>query len=778
MMGIVQRLTYTLALAALACSTAFAQGTGTISGVVVDETGGVLPGVTVDLHAEGMEHTAVTDGVGAFRIEGIPAGPADVTFKLINFTNVRRTVRVAAGQTVTVNATLGLSLTADVVVTGSRTFRNVADLDNPAENLVGIAAAASQGAITARQLEARPIMRPAEVLEAVPGLIVSQHSGEGKANQYYLRGFNLDHGSDFLTTIAGVPLNTPTGGHFHGYSDSNLMIPELVSGVQFKKGPYFAEDGDFSAAGSANVNYVNSLDRPIVTASGGGQGWGRVLAAASPKIGKGHLLGGIELTLNDGPWVRPDDLRKANGIVRYSLGDSRSGLSITGMGYDGQWNATDQVPLRAIESGLISRFGNIDPTDVGRTSRYSLAFDGQRSNGKSSTRVTGYVMRYSLNLVQNFTYFLNDPVNGDQFEQSDRRWVSGARVSHRRLGEVFGKHIESAIGAQLRRDDIGEIGFYNTIRARRVGTVRSDSLDLLSVAGFGQSEIEWGRRLRTTIGVRVDRFGYDVRSSNPLNSGADASAIASPKLSAVLGPWASTEFYVNAGYGYHSNDARGAALRVDPRTGDPVDPLNLLTRARGAEVGVRTVRIKGLQSTATLWYLGFDSELLFVGDAGITEASRPSRRYGLEWTNYARLNPWMTAEADVSFSRARFTNDDPAGNLIPGALDRVVSGAVTVEPAKRVFGSLRLRHFGPRPLVEDGSERSKATTIWNGEVGARLAPKVRLSFEVYNLFDAKVADIDYFYTSRLPGEPLGGVDGIHTHPSIPRMGRVTLQVSF
>jgi hypothetical protein len=758
---------------------AFAQSSGQISGRLVDETGGVLPGVTVDLRIDGASvATTTTDGVGTYRFEHVKAGQAELMFQLINFSTVRRHVVVTSGATITADAVLTLSLTADVVVTAMRTFRNIADLDNPAEDMVGVAEAASQGAITARQLEARPIMRPAETLEAVPGLIASQHSGEGKANQYYLRGFNLDHGSDFATTIAGIPVNLPSQAHFHGYSDTNLLIPELVSGIQFKKGPYSAEDGDFSAAGSANVNYVNALDRPIATISVGGQGWGRVFTAASPRVMRGHLLTGIELIHNDGPWVRGDDFRKFNGLLRYSRGDTRNGFSITGQGYAADWAATDQVPQRAIAGGVISRFGAIDATDKGRTQKYSLAADAQRSTSRSSTRATAYAFRYGLNLISNFTYFLADPVNGDQIEQEDRRTVVGGRLTHRRLGHFLDRHVESLFGVQLRHDGIDNAGLYHTVAARRLGTIRQDEIGQTSVGLFAQSEIEWARRFRTMLGLRGDTFHFDVRSNNALNSGREADGLVSPKFTAVLGPWQRTEFYANYGLGYHSNDARGATIAVDPSTGDPISRVTPLVRARGGEVGVRTTRLHGLQSTVALWYLGFDSELLFVGDAGITEAGRPSRRHGVEWTNYARLSPWATAEMDVSFSQARFTDVTDVGDRVPGALDRVISGAMTIEPSRRVFGSVRLRHFGPRPLTEDGTVSSRSTTIWNGEIGYRVSPRTRVVLEGFNLLDSQVADIDYFYRSRLPGEPLDGVDDIHTHPSLPRSARVALQVTF
>jgi len=753
----------------LAATAAWAQ-TGRVIGRVTDQTGGVLPGVSVDLASSGDGRTTTTDATGNFAFDGVNTGAAELTFRLINFTVLRRSIAVADGQVTPASGVMTLALSADVVVSGVRTFRNVADIENPAESLIGIAASSSQGAVTAAQLETRPIMRAGEVLETVPGLVISQHSGEGKANQYYLRGFNLDHGTDFSTTVAGMPVNTPTGAHAHGYADVSFLIPELVSGVQFKKGPYFADEGDFSAAGAASINYVNALDRPLVRLSAGGQGWGRFLGAASPNIAHGHLLAALEVNHTNGPWERPDDYQKTNAVLRYSRGTAQNAFSLTGMGYWGDWMSTDQVPQRAIDSGTIGRFGLIDGSDRGQENRQMAVADWQRTSGATSLRATGYAQRNSLNLFSNFTYFLDDPVNGDQFEQAERRVTTGGRFTYRRLGRLFDRHAESAAGVQVRRDWLSPVGLYRTANAVRLSTTREDRVGQTMLGLFAQSEIEWTRTVRTTLGLRTDTYQYEVTPGRlkaaPATEGA--ASLVSPKFGVVFGPWAGTEWYVNAGTGFHSNDARTAAT-------PEVTPL---VRARGAEIGMRTVRVKGLQSTVSLWYLGLDSELLFVGDAGTTAPGRPSRRVGVEWTNHARLTPWMTVDGDLSFSRARFSDDDPAAAFVPGSLDRVISAGLAVEPSKSIFGSLRLRHFGPRPLIEDASVTSKATSLWNGEIGYRFSPKARVVLEGYNLLDSKVADIDYFYTSRLPGEPAEGINDVHTHPAIPRTARVSLQVSF
>jgi hypothetical protein len=751
-----------------------------ILGTVRDETGGALPGVTVELR-NGTEppRLAVTDESGRYTFDAVPPGAVEAIFTLINFATARRDARVPSGDgVVRVDAVLHLALNADVLVTGKATFTNLADADRPAENLVGIAQSASQGAITAQQLDARPMMRAGEVLETVPGVIISQHSGEGKANQYYLRGFNLDHGTDFATSVAGMPVNLPTHAHGQGYSDLNFLMPELVSGVQFSKGPYFAEQGDFATAGAASISYTNSLAQPIVSVTGGELGFGRAFAAASPRVAGGHLLAAVDVAHNDGPWTTPDNFRTVNGLVRYSRGDAVNGFSLTGMAYQAAWNSTDQLPRRAIDAGTITRFGSLDPTDGGDTYRLSGSLEWQRSAGTSATRVSAYGIGYDLNLFSNFTYFLDDPARGDQFEQADHRFVGGAKISHRRLARWRGRSMQNTIGLQLRHDDITSVGLYHTEARRRLETRREDAVVETSAGLYAQNEIEWTRHLRTLAGVRADGYRFGVDAGVPANSGTSQAMLVSPKGGLVVGPFSGTEFYANAGFGFHSNDARGTTITRDPATGLAVDAVTPLVRATGAELGVRTVATRRLQSSVALWSLSLASELVFSGDAGTTTAGRPSHRDGVEWSNYYHPRPWLVFDGDLSISRARFTDDDGAGVRIPGSLESVVSLGGTVDSVGGVFGSLRLRYFGPRPLVEDGSVNSKATALVNLEAGYKFGKRARLALELFNLLDTAASDIDYYYASRLRGEPAGGIDDIHLHPALPRTARVNLRIDF
>ncbi|MFM2209442.1 MAG: TonB-dependent receptor [Burkholderiaceae bacterium] len=641
---------------------------------------------------------------------------------------------------------------------------------------LGVAPSANSGVVTQQQIESRTAYRPGEVLEVVPGLVVTQHSGEGKANQFYLRGFNLDHGTDFRITIDGMLVNQRSHAHGQGWSDMNFLIPELVTRMDYHKGPFYADEGDFATAGAVAMTYANRLPRGIAAQTLGPNRYRRTLLADSPEFGDGRLLYALELVGNNGPYTNPERYRKNNAVLRYSEGNDANGFNISAMAYSARWNATDQIPLRAVQGGSLSRFDAVDATDGGRASRYSLSGAWQQRDAEGFTRVNAYLMRRSLQLFSNFTYFAADPVNGDQFSQPDERVSTGLKLAHGWNTQIGGRESDFTIGLQLEHDNIWN-RLENT-RARQVlSTVRSDHVLQSSVGLYAENITEWAPWLRSIAGLRADLYRFRVESDNPLNSGRKNDQILSPKFGLVFGPWNKTELYLNTGRGFHSNDARGVVQRVDPVTGDAVRAAVPLVRARSNELGVRTEFFPGLQSSLSLFQLRFDSELLFAGDAGTTDTGRPSRRTGIEWSNYWRINREFTLDADVSLSRGRFTDSDPAGNRIPGSVEAVGSVALAFDRIGPWYGALQLRHFGSRALIEDNSVRSTPTTTLNGRIGYRINRDVRVELEGFNLTNRRASAIEYYYGSRLPGEA-ATVDDIHFHPVEPRTFRVTLTVNF
>ncbi|MBR1210399.1 TonB-dependent receptor plug domain-containing protein [Bradyrhizobium sp. JYMT SZCCT0180] len=638
--------------------------------------------------------------------------------------------------------------------------------------------AASAVRISGAEVNAVPFLRPGEALEAVPGLIITQHSGEGKANQYFLRGFNLDHGTDLSIKVDGMPVNMPTHGHGQGYADINFLIPELIQSLNVRKGPYFADVGDFSSAGSVEIDYLTRLPKNLAELTVGSFGYRRGVAAGSVTVGAGTLLSAIEGVKYNGPWDVPDDVRKINGVMRYSQGTATDGLTLTAMAYSNAWNSTDQVAQRAIDQGVIGRFGTLDPTDGGVASRFSLSGNFAHSSEYGQSKINAYVVRSNLQLYNNFTYFLDDPVNGDQFNQLDSRTLGGFDARHAFDWRLGGLETQTRVGLQSRYDDI-HVGLFKTQQRGWLSTVREDRVREGNVGVWMDSTTRWTDWLRTTVGIREDVFAGSVRSDTPENSGNAQASMASPKAGIVLGPWYKTEFFGNAGYGLHSNDIRGATITVDPVDKvTPQDRVPLLVRSKGAELGIRTKAVEGLTSSVAVFMLDFDSELLFVGDAGTTEASRPSRRVGVEWTNKYKPVPWLTFDLDVAYTRARFTDFDAAGDRIPGAPAWIASGAVTFGHETGWFGALKGRYFGPRPLIEDDSVRSLSSLIFNARAGYRFDSGIRLQLDVLNLFNAKTNQIEYYYLSRLPGEPIDGVADRHVHPAEPLAVRLTLAGRF
>jgi hypothetical protein len=654
------------------------------------------------------------------------------------------------------------------------------------DNAVGTSDAASEGTIRAELLRSRPALRPGEVLEFVPGVIVTQHSGDGKANQYFLRGFNLDHGTDFATTVNGLPVNMPTHAHGQGYSDLNFLIPELVERIEYRKGPYFARSGDFSSAGSADIVYRQRLDSPFGDLGLGQRGFRRAVLGGSGEIASGLvLLGAVEGMANDGPWTVPENLRKGNGVITLSSGTAAAGWSASLMGYDARWTATDQIPQRLIDAGTIAsrpfgRFDSLDPTTGGSSQRHSLSGAWHTSGDDSRTEAAAYAMRYRLSLFSNFTYALERPAQGDQFSQQDERDVFGTSVRHA-FGHALGPWVaRSEFGAQLRHDR-ARVGLFDTVGRAVTSTTREDEVRQTLASVYAQTGWAFSPVLRAVVGLRADRLSARVDAlSQPLNGGSASDTQLSPKLTVVAGPFAAvprTEFFLNAGRGFHSNDVRGTTARVDPRTGDPVDRVPALVASRGAELGVRTEALPGLQSSLALWHLNFDSELVYVGDAGATEPNRASRRLGVEWNNRWTPAPWFLLDADLAWTRARFAEPDAAGDFIPNSVDTVASIAATLRDLGPWSTSLQWRYLGSGPLIEDNSVRSRPSLTANLRVGYRINPKAELTLDVFNLFDRKVDDIQYFYESQLPGEPAPVADR-HVHPAEPRTLRAALRLTL
>jgi TonB dependent receptor/TonB-dependent Receptor Plug Domain len=659
------------------------------------------------------------------------------------------------------------------------------------DNAVSSSDAASQGSVNAALIDSRPTLRPAEVLEFVPGVIVTQHSGDGKANQYFLRGFNLDHGTDFATFVGGMPVNMPTHAHGHGYSDLNWLLPELVSRINYKKGPYYADEGDFSSAGAVHIRLFDSLPSGIAAVTLGENAYRRGLLANSTKLGEGKLLYAIEAAHNNGPWQSPEKFHRVNGVLRYSFGETGNKSSVTAMAYSAGWNSTDQIPQRAVDQGLVGRFGTLDPSDGGRTARYSLSYETERTLADGNFKLNAYAVQSRLDLYSNFSYFLENPidtkpdaVNGDQFEQAEHRKLFGLAASRTWNTQLGGRDTSFRAGLQLRHDRLDPVGLYSTVARVRAATIQESTVRQTSAGVYGEAATQWAPWLRSIVGLRADHFDFKVASSIDANSGGRSASIVSPKLSFVFGPWDKTEFFANVGSGFHSNDARGATTTVaakDP-TGPAIKPVDPLVRSKGFELGARTEVIAGLQSSLALWSLQLNSELLFVGDAGETEASRASKRQGVEWNNHYIATPWLLLDADFSASRSRFTEPDLAdpklGDHIPGSIKTVVSLGATVVELGPWFGQFQVRYFGPRPLIEDNSQRSKATTLAYLRVGYQFNRNLKAALDVFNLFGRKGSDIDYYYASRLRGEPAEGVKDIHFHPVEPRSLRLSFTANF
>ena len=769
-------------------------GSKQINGSVTDPVGAVIAGATVQFRgANGaIQRTTESDRDGSFVISGLSAGDYQLVVSSPGFET--KEIPVTMG-TAEAPAALRISLAVSAVST-------TVHVEGRADDLIGIAESATQGTVGAKEIQYRPILRSGEVLETVPGVMITQHAGGGKANQYFLRGFNLDHGTDFAIFLDGMPLNLPSHAHGEGYSDMNTVMPEFVQQVDFQKGPYYADVGNYGSAGNAHLALFKTLPHNFFKVEGGDDGYGRAVFGMSQKLGSGSLLYGGEAYHDDGPWTHPDNYYKFNGLVSYSQGGDADGFSITARGYHGAWHSSDQIAENAVP--LVGLFGSLNTTDGGHSQRYSLQAEWHRQDANSASQIMAYGFYYDLDLFSDFTYFLTDTNRGDQFEQQDKRWVTGLDARHTIFSEWFGRKVQNTFGLQVRNDWIHNGLFQDEDRVRvdktdsdtgttLPATTQEDRFTDTQVGFYAESKIQWAKKFRSEAALRGDLQYFDVTSLvTSANSGTASKFLPSPKLSLIFGPWSKTEFYVQGGFGFHSNDGRGTTQRIEPVSGEnpypntPSTPIPALIPTKGAEVGVRTLAVRHLQSTLSLWYLHSVSELQQSGDTGGTAASRqPSDRYGVEWANFYTPFEHVAFDFDLANSKALFSSIDgddaapnsPGGRFVPEAVRLVIASGVTLHDLKGFSGSLRLRHFGPRDLTSDAIYRSNATALLNGAVGYQINKGWRISAEFLNLLNRRDHDIDYAYESRITPTAPSAFTGVF-HPVEPFQVRFSLARTF
>lgn len=666
----------------------------------------------------------------------------------------------------------------------------------------------SERFFTGGQVNSIPVFRPGEALEVVPGLAVTQHSGEGKANQYYLRGFDLDHGTDLALYLDSMPLNMRTHGHGQGYADANFIMPEMLAYIDARKGPYNVEDGDFSNAGTIRMQYLQKVPEGVFQSTGGEFGYGRQFGMKSWAYEGGDILGGAEASVYNGPWLTPMKMRKINGVLRWSKGDENDGMSITGMAYANRWYSSDQIPLRAVESDQMSRWGTINPSSGGDTTRFSLSGRWAQDTGTHATKIEAFAMHSTLNLFNDFTYNLVYPVLGDQFRQFDRRTMAGGNAYHIVRSDFLGKQSEFKVGLQSRYDDI-RLGLQDSYLRGPTNTVRNDHVSEGNFSLLTDFRTKWSPWLKTVVGARWDYYwgsnnglqtylqspvvGVDMDPganmfqnafrlwTSPFNNGAAVGNLISPKASVIINPWDDkTDFYMNFGRGFHSNDFRATTQRFSTNEVTeeygyvPIEKQGLLSPSTGAEVGVKTKAVENLESAATLFFIQTEQELVFAGDSGNTEIARGARRIGVEFTNHYRPLSWLAFEGDLTATHARFKGWDQGqadlygellqpdaipwgtffgnspGNYLINATPIVATAVLELGEASGWFSTLKYRYIAPRALTADGFLTSPAIGTVNGRIGYRWKEGWKLQLDVFNLLNSRSQQIAYGYGSMIP----------------------------
>ncbi|MEZ4404463.1 MAG: TonB-dependent receptor [Kofleriaceae bacterium] len=638
----------------------------------------------------------------------------------------------------------------------------------------------------ADDLRRRPHDQPSDLMRQTPGLVVAQHAGGGKSDQYFLRGFDADHGTDVAIFVDGIPVNLTSHGHGQGYADAHWIIPETIAALDVHKGPYAARFGDYYTAGAIELTTSDVISDTTVWLTGGTELAGpvaftrapssRLVGMASPRLGGGRALLAVEAGAADGPFVAPQGFQRAAALAKWKRPLAGGELKLAGTFYAARWHQSGQVPAAAVAAGLLDRFGSLDPTEGGDSARASVAVGYERgAPADGAWNLDAYLVRYQLQLFSNFTLFARDTMAGDQIEQGDDRLVGGARATYRRTHRFGRASGLLRAGLDARVDGTTTDLWHTEARVRLPGCFDNANPcnhtrnRVADVAAYVEEDLSIGSRVRLLGGLRVDGFGWRVTDLDPATAGtmattagAATAAIVSPKLSAIVRAADGVDLFVNSGFGFHSNDAR-AAVASEGR--------GALARAVGAEAGVRIAPGPGLRTTIDAWYLHLASEQVWSGDAGGTEPSDPTRRWGIDAELAWEPTAWLAVDANVAVARATFVANAGNGGALALAPRIMGGGGVAVHHGQREL-SLRVRGIGDRPANDDGSLIAQGYALVD-LVGSVPVGRATIGVTVTNLLDAAWREAQFAEASRVtPTAPV--VEDVHFTPGGPRTALVSV----
>lgn len=629
--------------------------------------------------------------------------------------------------------------------------------------------------ITTLDIHTRPVINSQEVLRLIPGLFIGQHAGGGKAEQLFLRGFDVDHGTDVAISVDGMPVNMVSHAHGQGYADLHFVIPELIDRVSFTKGPYYAETGNFNTAGAVQFKTKQFLDQNFLKTEAGQFGTLRTVAGLNllneKQRQKGrNLVAATEISYSRGYFDAPQDFSRLNGLINYTdrLG-AKNRLRILASGFSSQWDASGQIPLRSVNSGDIGFFGAIDPTEGGNTSRYNalIGIDTDLGNGQKISQQISY-SRYAFELYSNFTFFLLDSVNGDQIRQKEARNLLSYKALYQKNYSISGVEMRTDAGIQIRGDQVLSNELSNTTnRSITRSRVQLGDINELN-AGLHINHFAYlSSRLEACLGVRLDQFNNTYKDALQ-NSTQHASASQwspSLRLNYKINP--NSKIYVQAGQGFHSNDTR---VVVQQRGREILPP------ARGADLGTQLKLGQFAYLQAALWYLWLGQEFVYVGDAGIVEPSGQTERKGVDLSLRLELSPGWFLDVDANYSHARALGQPSGKNRIPLAPVFTSIGGVTYRSKSGFGGSLRYRYFGDRPANEDNSTVAKGYFV-SDLLLHYTKKRFELGVNIQNITNVKWKETQFETESRLRQETTP-VSEIHFTPGTPFFARIYATLFF